>query len=67
MYDTTCICPVTDPPSISLEDPSLVLPPGETYVQEWAVYPLPASCADYYCFINSKKATAFSLSRYPTR
>ena len=62
-----CICPVTDPPSISLEDPSLVLPPGETYVQEWAVYPLPASCADYYCFINSKKATAFSLSRSPTR
>ena len=52
-----CVCSVTNPPSISLVDANLVLPPGgETYVQEWAVYPLPATCPDYYCFINSVRA-----------
>ena len=52
-----CVCTVTDPPSISLVDANLVLPPGgEVYTQEWAVYPLPASCPDYYCFINSVRA-----------
>ena len=52
-----CVCNVTDPPSISLVDANLVLPPGgEVYVQEWAVYPLPSDCPDYYCFINSVRA-----------
>ena len=35
----------------------LGLPPGDTYVQEWAVYTLGAeACAeqrDYFCFINA--------------
>jgi hypothetical protein len=49
-----CVCTVTNPPSLSLVDQNLVLPAGgEVYTQEWAVYPLPASCPDYYCFINS--------------
>jgi hypothetical protein len=48
-----CVCPVTEPPSISLVDPHLALSAGDTYTQEWAVYPLPASCPDYYCFINT--------------
>jgi hypothetical protein len=52
-----CVCAVTDPPSISLVDANLVLPPGgEVYTQEWAVYPLPASCPDYYCFVNSVRS-----------
>ena len=52
-----CVCTVTDPPSISLVDANLVLPPGgEVYVQEWAIYPLPASCPDYYCFVNSVRS-----------
>ena len=53
-----CVCKVTDPPSITLADSNLVLPGGggEVYTQEWAVYPLPASCPDYYCFINSVRS-----------
>jgi hypothetical protein len=51
-----CVCQVTDPPSIALADSSLVLPAAESYTQEWAVYPLPASCPDYYCFINSVRS-----------
>eukprot|EP01052_Picozoa_sp_SAG31_P013221 SAG31_NODE_791_length_12069_cov_22.664411_4_plen_1018_part_00 len=51
-----CICPISDPPSISVVDPYLALPPGEVYTQEWAVYPMPESCADYFCFINTVRA-----------
>ena len=50
-------CPTTTPPEIELGDPMLGLPPGDTYVQEWAVYTLGAeACAeqrDYFCFINA--------------
>jgi hypothetical protein len=48
-----CTCVVTDPPSISLVDANLALAPGTIYTQEWSVYPLPAACPDYYCFINT--------------
>ena len=33
-----------------------MLEPDSSYTQEWAVYPLPAECRDYYCFINTVRA-----------
>ena len=44
-----------------MADRNLGLAPGASYTQEWAIYPTSDACPDYYCFINSKKATAFSV------
>ena len=60
-----CVCPVTNPPSISVVDPFLTLSPGASYTQEWAVYPLPSSCPDYYCFINTVRADVSTIADWP--
>ena len=63
-------CNVTEPPTIELADPNLALRRGgDTYVQEWAVYPFfapasPAAAAvpvavaavtDFYAFVNAQR------------
>ena len=62
-------CNVSDPPSIELADPSLALRrSGDTYVQEWAIYPFFSAgrgagkasqpqegCTDFYCFVNAQR------------
>ena len=56
-------CSVSSPPSIELADPMLGLRrSGDSYVQEWAVYPFftpdsdrSGGCTDYYCFVNAQR------------
>ena len=53
-------CAISDPPSIELSDSSLALRrAGDTYVQEWAIYPFHSdhndSCTDFYCFVNAQR------------
>eukprot|EP01052_Picozoa_sp_SAG31_P029018 SAG31_NODE_2850_length_4998_cov_3.096346_4_plen_827_part_00 len=56
-------CAVSDPPAIELSDPNLGLrKAGDSYVAEWAIYPLVGgpggtyhNCTDYYCFVNAQR------------
>ena len=61
-------CPVSDPPAISLADPSFaLLAKADQHTMEWAIYPFvgkPPStaasngstgCTDYFCFVNAQR------------
>jgi hypothetical protein len=49
-------CEVTSPPSIELADPMLaLLRNGDSYRQEWAIYPL-TNATDYYAFVNAQRS-----------
>ena len=48
-------CRVTSPPSIQVADSNLGLAKGDTYEQQWSIYPTSQHCPDYYCFINSAR------------
>ena len=59
----TMNCPVSDPPAISLADPSFGMKStGDEYTLEWAIYPFVdnsvrsiGNCTDYYCFVNAQR------------
>ena len=56
-------CEVSNPPSISLEDPMLALRKGgDSYTMEWAIYPMTGNATDYYSFVNSQRECRFSFS-----
>jgi hypothetical protein len=60
-------CNVTSPPTIELSDPNLALrKSGDTYVQEWAIYPFfeargvdasgqGQAATDYFSFVNAQR------------
>ena len=56
-------CSVSDPPAISLADPSFgIKSAGDEYTLEWAIYPFvgnsaspTGNCTDYYCFVNAQR------------
>lgn len=56
-------CPVSDPPAISLADPSFGMTSADDeYTLEWAIYPFvddtaatTDGCTDYYCFVNAQR------------
>jgi hypothetical protein len=56
-------CPVSNPPAISLADPSFgIKSADDEYTLEWAIYPFvdnsassTGNCTDYYCFVNAQR------------
>ena len=50
-------CDITSPPSISLSDQYLAIAAGQSYTQEWAIYPsVDVATSTYWSFINTVRA-----------